>query len=246
MSDVAVLEPATIGHNQPPATLPFDAFSAHIEDLYAEAKNFLDGEGVNSEGVATAVTTLMDQLRKAAKDADAARAAEKKPHDDAAKAVQAAWKPLLDKAELAVTVCKRALTPWLQAKEAERQAAAAAARAESERKAEEARLAREAAAETDLDARERAEALAKEAAKAEKAANKAERGRAQTAGGAKAVSLRTYYSPSVTDFKAALLHYLKVNPQAFMPLVVELANADIQAGKRQIPGVEVITEQRPV
>jgi hypothetical protein len=65
-------------------------------------------------------------LRKARKDADEARVAEKKPHDDAAKAVQAKWTPLLDKCELAETTAKKALAPYLIAKEAAQQAEAEA------------------------------------------------------------------------------------------------------------------------
>ena len=69
-------------------------------------------------------------------DADAARAEEKRPHDEAAKAVQSKWKPLLDKADRAVTAAQKPLTDYLLRLERERQA-------EAQRLAEEARKAEE-------------------------------------------------------------------------------------------------------
>jgi hypothetical protein len=83
-------------------------------------------------------------LRKARKDADEARVAEEKPHDDAAKAVQQKWKPLLDKCELAETTAKKALTPYLEAKEAQQRAEAEALRKAAEEAAERAREAHQA------------------------------------------------------------------------------------------------------
>jgi hypothetical protein len=150
--------PAKAGHNNPPKDDPFEAFTAHIGDLFEEAKNFLDGEAIGSDAQADAVSKLLEMLRTAAKDADKARAAEKKPHDDAAKVVQTKWKPLLDKADLAVTTCKRVLAPWLQAKEAAARAAAEVARAAAEAKAHAAAQAMRQTTLDDLAGREQAEA----------------------------------------------------------------------------------------
>jgi hypothetical protein len=41
-------------------------------------------------------------------------AEEKKPHDERCKAVQAKWKPIIDKADLATSTAKEALAPWLR------------------------------------------------------------------------------------------------------------------------------------
>jgi hypothetical protein len=243
MADGAL--PASIGHNNPPAD-PFDGFAAHINDLFDEAKNFLDGEGVQSQGQADAVAALLDQLRKAGKDADAARAAEKKPHDDAAKAVQAKWKPLLEKADLAVTTAKRALAPWLMKLEEEKRAAAEKARLEAEEKARAAAEAMRAAQDDDLAAREAAEALVADAKKAEGAAHRAEADKAHAKGGDRAATLRSYFSPVLVDPKAALVHYVSVNPEAVKGFLLTLAKADVAAGKRQIPGFDVQEERRVV
>lgn len=234
------------GANNPPTESPFEAFTAHIGDLFEEAKNFLDGEGVNSEGEAEAVAKLLDLIRTAAKDADKARAEEKKPHDEASKAVQAKWKPLLDRAELAVATCKKALTPWLQKKEAERQAKAEAARAEAQRKADEAAAAIAAARESDLEAQEQAEALLKAAKKAEAAANKVENSRAQAAGGARAASLRTTYRPALESPSEALRHYASARPDELKAFLLTLAETDVRNGVRQIPGFTIHTEQTTV
>lgn len=236
---------AGVGHNNPPAPSPFEAFSAHIGDLFEEAKNHLDGAGVNSDPEAEAVSKLLDLLRTAAKDADKARTEEKKPHDDAARAVQARWKPLLDRADLAVTTCKRALAPWLARKEAEARAAADAARQAAEEKAALAAEAFRRAEVSDLQARETAEALAADAQAAEKAAAKAEKVRPQATGGARATTLRTSYRPELTDANAALKHYVAQQPDAIKACLLQLACEDVRAKKLTIPGF-TIHEERTV
>jgi hypothetical protein len=237
---------AGIGHNEPPSESPLDGFAAHINDLFAEAKNFLDGEGVNSEGEAEAVSKLLDLIRTAAKDADRARSDEKRPHDEAAKAVQAKWKPLLERADLAVDTCKKALAPWLQAQEAAKKAAAELARQEAEAKVQAAQEALEAAAETDLEAREDAEALVKAARQAEAAATRAEKDRPAALGGARATTLRTYYRPELVSPKAALVHYVETQPDAMKAFLLSLAETDVREGKRTIPGFIVHADQRVV
>lgn len=237
--------PAPMGHNAPPAG-SFEAFDAHLGDLFTEARNFLDGAGVNTEAEAEAVSKLLDMIRTAGKDADKARAAEKKPHDDAGKAVQAKWKPLLDRAEMATDTCKRVLGPWLR----KQQEAALAAAAEARRVAD---AAAQAAAEasrqtdvTDLTAREAAEALVKDAKRAEAEAAKAEKVRPQATGGARATTLRTHYRAELTDASAALRHYVAQQPEAIKACLLSLAETDVRAGKMQIPGVTVIADDRVV
>lgn len=236
---------AEIGHNNPPVD-PFDAFRSHFDDLRTEAGNWLDGSAIETQGQADEVSRLMDDFRTACKDADKARAAEKKPHDDAGKVVQAKWKPLLDGGDLAVDACKRVLAPWLQKLEAEKRAAAEAARADAERKAAEAAQAMRAANLTDIAAREAAEELVADAERAATAATRAENDKAHAKGGARATGLRSYFSPVMTDAKAALVHYMAQQPEALKAALLELAVADVAAGKRQIPGFDVIEDRRVV
>lgn len=237
---------AGIGHNAAPPESPFDGFATHINDLFEEAKHFLDGEGVDSEGEAEAVSKLLDLIRTASKDADKARAEEKRPHDDAGKAVQAKWKPLLERADLAVETCKRALSPWLQAQESAKRAAAELARQEAEAKAKAAQEALAQASATDLAAQEQAEALVKDAKRAETAANKAEKDRPAATGGARATTLRTYYRPELVSPKAALIHYAETHPDDLKAFLLSLAETDVREGKRQIPGFVIYEEKRVV
>lgn len=237
---------AGIGHNAGPEPTPFELYSNAVENLTLEARNFLDGEPIDSQQLADSVSILMDTLRKTKKEADEARAAEKKPHDDAAKAVQAKWKPIIEKADLAVDTCKKALRPWLEKLEAEARERAEEARREAERKAQEAAAAAQAAAvSADFSAREDAEEKVKEAKQAEAEAKRAEKARPQAVGGARATTLRTTYRPELIDLSDAVKHYWQVNRPAFEDLVCRLAAEDVRGGKRSLPGF-FIHEERAV
>lgn len=230
-----------IGHNSPP---PFEAHSIHIEDLFDEAQNFLDGAKVETQDQADAIGKLLDMLRQSKKAADGQRAIEKRPHDEAAKAVQAKWKPLIDKCELAANIAKKALEPFLEAKEAANRAAAAAARAEAERLAEEARQAAAQVRADDLAAQAQIEEQRKAVAAAERAANRADKVRANVAGGAKAITLRTNYSAEITDMTAfarwAWAHR-KSEVEAFFH---DLAAREVRTSQAPMPGVLIHTERK--
>ena len=102
-----------IGHNQPP---PVDAMGLHVEDLFQLVSDTLAGvDAVKNDEQDAALDGLLDEFRKARKDADEHRAAEKRPHDEAAKAVQAKWKPLLDRCDMATAEIKAKLTPYRNA-----------------------------------------------------------------------------------------------------------------------------------
>lgn len=232
---------SAIGHNAPP---PFEGYSLHIEDLFEAAQQFLDGEPIQTQDQADEIGRLLDALRQSKRGADEQRAIEKRPHDEAAKAVQSKWKPLLDKCDFAVTTAKRALEPFLAAQEAEKRAAAAAARAEAERLAQEARDAAANARADDLAAQAAVEAQRKAAAAADRQATKADKSRAHVAGGAKAIGLRSHWSPVITDRRAALNHYARTQPEALEAWLIEQAGKDVASGSRVIPGFDVVEERR--
>lgn len=248
MSDIAadVVVAAGLGHNNPPEPTPFDGFSVHIRDMFGEAKNFLDGDEIASDGQAQAVAALLDQLRTARKDADKARADEKKPHDDASKAVQAKWKPLLDMCELGEKTAKEALAPWLLKQEAEQRAQADAARRDAEEKARIAAEAARAAPANDLTAREDADRLIKDAENAAKFASKAEKAKANATGGARAVGLRSYFTATLTDPVEALKHYKQTRPDDLKAFLLSLAQTDVSNGARSLPGFQIIEERKAV
>jgi hypothetical protein len=237
------LAPPPIGHNR---ANPFDLSSEEIDGLYEEAKHWLDGEGVKSQANADGVSKLLDAARSAAKVADAARKEEKRPHDEAAKAVQAKWSPLLERCDLTTTVCKDALKPWLEKVEAEKRAAAEAARREADEKAAAAQAAIRAARDADLPARESAEALLRDAKRADTAANRAEKDKAAAKGGARAVTLHTHYRPVIVDSTAAAKHYWHERREQMETCLLSLAEIDVRNGKRTIPGFEVIEQKSAV
>lgn len=222
-----------------PATL----FSEEIADLLLEARNYLDGEPIANEQQAEAVSSLLNRLRRVAKDADAARAEEKRPHDERAKAVQAKWKPIIDKADLAASTAKQALAPWLRAVEERQRAEADAARHEAERLAQVALEARSGAA-GDLQAQEDAERLLKIAQGARKHAAVTEKQKAHAKGGERAIGLVDVFTPELTDSCAALRHYRVKQPEALKEWLLDQARADVRAGIRSIPGFDVKHERQ--
>lgn len=235
-----------MGHNNPPAD-PFGAIKAHIDDLYAEAKNWLDGEPITTQAQADEVGKLLDMIRGAEKVADEARKAENAPFDEGKAAVQAKFAPLIadtkavrGKTVLAAEACKAALVPWRAAQEAIKQEAARKAREEAEAAARAAAEAMRATQVDDLAAREDAERLVREADQAAKLANRADK--AATTG----TGLRSYWSPKLTDGTAAARHYWLTDRQACEEFFLSLANRDTRQGIRTIPGFEIVEERRAV
>jgi hypothetical protein len=224
------------GGNAPPA---FDAHKANIDDLRTEATVWLDGQAVTTAEEAEGLTTLIDLARIARDAADAQRVAEKKPHDDASKAVQAKWKPLVDGAQRILDVCLEKVAAWRVAERDRKEAAAALARAEAEAEAEAATAALQGSA-GDLVAREQAEQVVESAKMAGKVASKAEK--AATKGN----GLRTFYRAQITDFAAAARHYWQPEHDRFEALVLEFAQRDVTAGRRDIPGVTAIPEHKAI
>lgn len=234
---------AVIGGNAPPS--PFDEAEKAVNDAYEEAALWLDGAEVADQDTADGLSNLLAVVRAAEKMADAARVEEKRPHDEAAKAVQAKYKPLLDKAKRAADGCKTALAKWLAKVEAEKRAAAEAAHAEAAAKRREAEAAIRASDAANLAEREAAEAKLKEAKKAEAKAAATARDTAKAGGGmGRAVGLRTVHIPVMTDATAAARHYWKAQPEAMREFLQGLADKDVRAGAREIPGFKIREEKR--
>jgi hypothetical protein len=231
---------ATVLTNMPTdkATL----FAEEIADLFDEAKNWLDGEPIANEDQANAVSSLLNRLRRVANDADDARKDEKMPHDEAARAVQGKWKPILDKADLAQTAAKQALAPWLKQVEEKQRAEAEAARKEADRLAA---IAAElhASSAGNLQAAEDAERLLKAAAGAERFAAKAEKAKPLATGGERGVGLIDKFTPELTDSVEALRHYRIRQPEELKVWLLGQAEKDVRAGARSIPGFVIHHER---
>jgi hypothetical protein len=231
---------ATVLTNMPAdkATL----FKEEIDDLLIEARNYLDGEPIANEQQAEAVSSLLNRLRRVSNDADDARKAEKKPHDDAAKAVQERWKPLLEKADLAASTAKQALAPWLQKVEEKQRREAEVARQEAERIA--AVAAEKRAQAGNLEAAEDAERLTKVAVGASKHAAKLDKAKPLATGGERAIGLVSVFTAELTDSCAALRHYRERQPELLKEWLLEQATKDVRAGAREIPGFTIHHERK--
>lgn len=241
---------AVIGDNAPS---PFEQSREEIETLYGEARHWLDGSGVQSQADADGVSKLLDMLRKAVATADERRKAEVKPFDDGKAEVQARYNPLIadsktvkGKAILAIEMCKQALAPYLLKLDAEKKAAAEAARQEAERAEIAAQAAFANSGIADLERREEAERLAVAAKAAQAAASKAEKDKAQARGGTKAVSLRTYYIPEIEDARAFAAFLWSNRRQELLAAIAPIAKKMVDAGARDIPGVKIIEDRRAV
>lgn len=98
----------TIGHNSGDLSL-----AEEIQIAAENAAEFLMqpiGDGTRKDMAAN----MRDLLLELAKKADAERDAEKRPHDEAAKAIQKKWKPLIDAAEDAALKLRDALTRYMR------------------------------------------------------------------------------------------------------------------------------------
>lgn len=220
---------------------PFTAHQINITDLTEEAKVWLDGKAVESPEEAAALDTLLDMARKAAKAADDARTAEKKPHLDAGKAVDAKWKPLTDSATRIADLCKRVLTPWREKVEAERRAEAdriaAEAEAQRQREVEASRLAAQTGS---LEDQERADQEAAAAQQAERAAKSAGKAASSSLG------LRTVRSLKITD-PGALARWLWTHRRDESEAAhAELAQRIFRGGGPAMAGTEIEETKKAV
>jgi len=184
---------------------------------------------------------------KLAKEIDATRDDKKRPHLEAGRQIDGAYKPLIEACDDIVKAMKRKLAAFLDAREREAKRIADEAR----RKLEEAeRLAAKAAEVEEEDPFLAATAPVIDVQAAHVEAKVAE-GQAlaasrvsSAAGGFAATSLKTKRSAKVTDWSALAAHY--IGNGELRATLEKLANADIRHAKGaeiSIPGVEIVTER---
>lgn len=227
-----------------PGYTAFEMIKINIEDLYEEAKNWLDGAEIQNQQEADAVATLIDRFQKAWKAADDQRDKEKRPHMEAANAVQARYKPLLDAANTAKDIAKRAQATYLKKQRDALKHAADAAAALAIKRAAEARDAiAKANANADLDAREKAEDLVTDAQAliADAKAIAKEKPQAKPADGSRALGLKSVWIPSLEDGIQAMRHYWLIPERRaeIEDLMLDMARKDVRAGARTIPGFKI-------
>ncbi|MGF9564139.1 hypothetical protein AAIH70_11550 [Neorhizobium sp. BT27B] len=222
---------------------PFDALKTELDDLFDEAKNFCDGEPIDSDEMATAITELHDRIHECGTRAEALRVAEKKPLDDKVAAIQAKFHPLIGntkagkgKVVLGKDACQSLLTPWRK-KVADEKAAEAA------KKAAEAAAATKAAEDAirsssgNLSAREEAEELLADAKKLERGAKRADK--AATTG----LGLRSVWNVNIADDAKALDWAFEHAPGEFMAMALSLAEEQVRKGVRSIEGFSIVEDK---
>jgi len=128
-----------IGHNSGDLTL-----AEQIKEYAAMALGWLRKSGITDKVSLDTAANYRAELLRLGKEADAQRASEKKPHDDAAKAVQAKWKPIVDEADLAANALRQALTLYMREEERRLEAERRAKWLAEQKAAEDARKAAEA------------------------------------------------------------------------------------------------------
>lgn len=247
MPATAIIDPPKT-HNQS----PFDLIKIKIEDLYDEAKLWLDGDPVTTQEQADALNTLENRIREAAKEAEALRKEEVKPLDEAKAEIQGRYNPLIGetksvtgKTVAAINAVKSALRPYLLELDRQQREAAEAARKEAEAKQRAAMEAMQSRDRSNLEQSEEAERLVQEAKQAETEANRAENAKAHAKGDGRATGLRSVWRPTMTDQVAAARWAWEHHNAELIAAIQGFADADVRAGKRSIPGFDVV-EHREV
>lgn len=236
---------ATIGDNNPPT--PFDDIEARINDLYDEAKNWLDGEEVTEQAQADALNTLASQIREAAKEAEEMRKAEAKPFDDGKKAVQERYNPLIQKGkgktEVALNAVKSSLKPYFLELDRIQQEAAQKAREEAEQAERDAQAAMQHRDPSNIEDQEEANRLAELAKSAQQAANKAENAKAHAKGNGRATGLRTRTKVSIANERDAAAWAWKHDREQLMVFILTLAEKAVRNGSHKIEGFNITQEK---
>jgi len=216
--------------NNPPSAA--ELFADEIDSLKARIETF----GPITEANAGDARDLIGLAKKLAKDIDAKRDEEKRPHLEAGRQIDATFKPLVDAANAAPAPLSNALLAYVN--EQKRLAAEAAEKARRMAE-EEARRAAELADDPILG-----EDIVGAAKLAQQKANVAAASVKTVATvkgseGFRAAGVRTTYRAKVIDYAALVLHYGH-HPDV-QAAAEKLANAAIRAAKGSImiPGVEV-------
>lgn len=217
-------------HNNPPEAV--EIFKERLDRL---AENIAAVDVIESEEQNAAAADLVNVARNLAKEADAERAELKKPHLEAGRAVDQAFKPIVDRAQDVTKPLRVKMAAFIKEQKRKADEEARKLREEAERKAAEAEALKDDDLVGDIVAEEAAEAKT-DAAVAKVKAKQASQARGQ---GGRAMSVRTTYDVEVTD-AVALVENFK-GTQAVIDLCTDLARRQVRAMKGDIslPGIQV-------
>ena len=240
---------AGVGHNNPPET-PYraDVVEAHKElsDRHLEAAKAWKKMGdIQDEETAEKLNDFRAGIKLVIKDVDDDRKKDKKPYDDAGKAVQTAYVPIIDALKEAIKLTDVTMARWLADAKRRKDAEARA-----QREAEEARLRQieeeKKAAEEEGDAKalvdlqKQEKAAAKAITKTDRASNQKAQVKSATGAG-RTTSVREIKHAKVVKI-GPCFSYFRDDP-AVLELLTNLATQAIRRGE-DVPGVEVKTEQK--
>lgn len=236
-----------LGHNNPP---PYDPDVlrelGQRTDAFVKASDAWLKTEITSDTLAGQLADQITGLRKVWKQVDTARTAQKKPHLDAGKAVDEAYKPLLTMLEKSADALKKLADGYAKKKRAEEEARKAEEKRKADQIAEEARLkAMDAESSGSISAQVEAEEAQKRAAEAQKQAAAPVDTRIRSATGAgRTLAERRIKVVTVENYRQLFLHY-QAHPQV-RELLHRLATADARAASfpegGTIPGCTITTE----
>lgn len=249
MDDAAPInERAVLGGNNPPLVDP-DILAqslAKVAAFSAKATEWLALGEITTAQQSGNLVDFISGARAVLKRIDEARVAAKKPHDEAVKAVQAIFAPMMVEIDRSIDRLKPLQTAWLRKEQARLEAIQAAQRAESQRlriAAEEA--AAIAVANNSIGGEVEAERLAKEAAALEKAGNREVRAAATSASGAgRTMANRLIKTARIDNIRVA---FMAVQSHASVIDAIQRALNEMVRAKgfdgAVIPGATIITTE---
>lgn len=228
------MEEVKIGHNNPPKSIEDE-----IQELFEEAKNFLDGEEITTEAMASEVTKLKNMLTSTKTKAEKERKALKQPIIDKGGEIEEKYKSLKEKVDMAVGLCRDALKPYLLEQQRIQEEKAAQLRKEAEEKERAAKEEVEKLNTDILEDLERSAELNKEKEKLLKKAKAAENKKSNASSSfGRAAGIKIVKEAVVVDYKLAIAYFWKTEEgrEAFINVANSLAKKNIN---KEIPGVEV-------
>lgn len=222
--------------------IPQDEHSLLNEALDREQsairKYFANGRQVASQEEADTIANWIGRLKILEEKAETTRVRLKKPHDEAAKEVQAKWKPTVDKASNLIKGLKQAIETWAL-EQARQLRLAQEAELKRVREAQEAEIARQKELDPDglLFGAEPSEQADKYAARTIPAKISVTAGTT-----ARKVSVRTATEIVLTDIEAAIAHY-RTDPRLKAALQ-QMARDDYRMRKTVAAGHKLETTEK--
>ena len=227
-----------IGGNHPPAESALEAWEAHAEDLRARSVGIV----ITNDEQAAKVAELVTDAKAALRDVGKAVTDERRPHTDAANAVSTSYEPVQSSITAVRDAAVKLSGAWRKKQEAAQRAAAAEAARIAAEADEKARKIAAEADETEADDLMRVRE-AEAAVKVTKMVAKKTRTAKVASGG---VRMMQRAAGEIADHRAVWAHINKTAPDELLALLQGWVDGAVNAGARDIPGVNVREWQEAV